>query len=68
VSSTMVDCWLVSVHHIDNGFGYLYLVTALVIIIVESIAQHGKLVDLRIGIEYIVVVSYIVIIELLTQH
>jgi hypothetical protein len=41
VSSTVVDCWLISVDYVDSGFGYWYLVTALVIITVESIAQHG---------------------------
>ena len=64
----MVDCWIVFIDYVESGFGYWYLVTTLVIITVESIAQHGKLVDLRNLIEYTVVVSYIVIIELLTQH
>ena len=33
----VVDCWLVFVDYVDNGFGYWYLVIALVIITVELI-------------------------------
>jgi hypothetical protein len=37
----VVDYWLISVNRIDNGFYYWYIVAALFIMTVESIAQHG---------------------------
>jgi hypothetical protein len=37
----MVDYRLISFNNVDSGFDYRHLVTALFIITVESIAQHG---------------------------